>query len=387
MMKGVSVMENKITLETLMNRKDSDGLDNVKHESSVSPIQGNKLSAKQQARVEDLKKSIDLMDSQTTLMYGVTAQENISTFSDNILSQIRNKDSGYAGKLMSELLIKVQDAGIDQLEEQTENKFRFFKNTSRAVKRFIQRYGKIEAQIDHIQLELEQTRIQLLKDIHMFDGLYEKNLEYFQELEIYIIAGEEKIKELFETTLPELRTEANAKGDPLSAQLVKDFEDTVNRFEKRIHDLKLSKTMAIQTAPQIRLIQNNDKQLIDKIQTAILSTIPLWKSQIIIALGLHRQEAAQKMQRDVTNATNELLTQNAGLLKQNSIQTARESERGIVDLETLKKVNSDLIAIIEETLKIQQEGRTARQNAELELTAMEEQLKHALLNNIRRSNS
>lgn len=380
-------MENKITLETLMNRKDSDGLDNVKHESSVSPIQGNKLSAKQQARVEDLKKSIDLMDSQTTLMYGVTAQENISTFSDNILSQIRNKDSGYAGKLMSELLIKVQDAGIDQLEEQTENKFRFFKNTSRAVKRFIQRYGKIEAQIDHIQLELEQTRIQLLKDIHMFDGLYEKNLEYFQELEIYIIAGEEKIKELFETTLPELRTEANAKGDPLSAQLVKDFEDTVNRFEKRIHDLKLSKTMAIQTAPQIRLIQNNDKQLIDKIQTAILSTIPLWKSQIIIALGLHRQEAAQKMQRDVTNATNELLTQNAGLLKQNSIQTARESERGIVDLETLKKVNSDLIAIIEETLKIQQEGRTARQNAELELTAMEEQLKHALLNNIRRSNS
>ena len=363
-------MENKITLETLMNRKDSDGLDNVKHESSVSPIQGNKLSAKQQARVEDLKKSIDLMDSQTTLMYGVTAQENISTFSDNILSQIRNKDSGYAGKLMSELLIKVQDAGIDQLEEQTENKFRFFKNTSRAVKRFIQRYGKIEAQIDHIQLELEQTRIQLLKDIHMFDGLYEKNLEYFQELEIYIIAGEEKIKELFETTLPELRTEANAKGDPLSAQLVKDFEDTVNRFEKRIHDLKLSKTMAIQTAPQIRLIQNNDKQLIDKIQTAILSTIPLWKSQIIIALGLHRQEAAQKMQRDVTNATNELLTQNAGLLKQNSIQTARESERGIVDLETLKKVNSDLIAIIEETLKIQQEGRTARQNAELELTAM-----------------
>ena len=380
-------MENKITLETLMNRKDSDGLDNVKHESSVSPIQGDKLSAKQQARVEDLKKSIDLMDSQTTLMYGVTAQENISTFSDNILSQIRNKDSGYAGKLMSELLIKVQDAGIDQLEEQTENKFRFFKNTSRAVKRFIQRYGKIEAQIDHIQLELEQTRIQLLKDIHMFDGLYEKNLEYFQELEIYIIAGEEKIKELFETTLPELRTEANAKGDPLSAQLVKDFEDTVNRFEKRIHDLKLSKTMAIQTAPQIRLIQNNDKQLIDKIQTAILSTIPLWKSQIIIALGLHRQEAAQKMQRDVTNATNELLTQNAGLLKQNSIQTARESERGIVDLETLKKVNSDLIAIIEETLKIQQEGRTARQNAELELTAMEEQLKHALLNNIRRSNS
>ena len=208
----------------------------------------------------------------------------------------------------------------------------------------------------------------------MFDGLYEKNLEYFRELQIYIAAGEEKLPELQETTLPQLRAEAAAKGDAMSAQVVRDFEDTVNRFEKKIHDLKLSKTVAIQTAPQIRLIQNNDKMLVDKIQTAILSTIPLWK-----ALGLHRQESVLKMQRSVSDATNTLLTKNTELLRQNSTEVARESERGIVDLQTLKKVNADLISTIEETIKIQQEGRAARQNAETELLSIEQKLKEALL--------
>ena len=204
-------------------------------------------------------------------------------------------------------------------------------------------------------------------------------LEYFRELQIYIAAGEEKLKELQETTLPQLHAEAAAKGDAMSAQVVRDFEDTVNRFEKKIHDLKLSKTVAIQTAPQIRLIQNNDKMLVDKIQTAILSTIPLWKSQIVIALGLHRQESVLKMQRSVSDATNTLLTKNAELLRQNSTEVAKESERSIVDLETLKKVNADLISTIEETIKIQQEGRAARQGAEAELLGIEQQLKQALL--------
>ena len=243
----------------------------------------------------------------------------------------------------------------------------------------MQRYEKLEVQIDHIEQQLEQARMQMLKDITMFDGLYEKNLEYFQELQIYIAAGEEKLKELREITLPKLHAEASAKGDPMSAQAVRDFEDTVNRFEKKIHDLKLSKTIAIQTAPQIRLIQNNDKMLVDKIQTAVLSTIPLWKSQIVIALGLHRQETVLQMQRSVTDATNTLLTKNAELLKQNSVDVARESERGIVDLETLKKVNTDLISTIEETIKIQQEGRAARQNAEAELAGIEQQLRKTLL--------
>lgn len=373
-------MTEEITLDTLMQAKGSTALQKQEPVDVQSiRTQVEVLTPVQRARVEELKNSINLMDSQTTIQYGVGAQRNISSFSDHILAQVRSKDSGYVGELMSELVLKVKDAGVDQLEDGPLDKIPFLKNASRAVKRFMQRYEKLEVQIDHIEQQLEQARMQMLKDITMFDGLYEKNLEYFQELQIYIAAGEEKLKELREITLPRLHAEASAKGDPMSAQAVRDFEDTVNRFEKKIHDLKLSKTVAIQTAPQIRLIQNNDKMLVDKIQTAILSTIPLWKSQIVIALGLHRQESVLKMQRSVSDATNTLLTKNAELLRQNSTEVARESERGIVDLETLKKVNADLISTIEETIKIQQEGRIARQNAEAELAGIEEQLKQTLL--------
>ena len=373
-------MAEEITLDTLMQAKGSTALQKQEPVDVQSiRTQVEDLTPVQRARVEELKNSINLMDSQTTIQYGVGAQRNISSFSDHILAQVRSKDSGYVGELMSELVLKVKDAGVDQLEDGPLDKIPFLKNASRAVKRFLQRYEKLEVQIDHIEQQLEQARMQMLKDITMFDGLYEKNLEYFQELQIYIAAGEEKLKELREITLPRLHTEASAKGDPMSAQAVRDFEDTVNRFEKKIHDLKLSKTIAIQTAPQIRLIQNNDKMLVDKIQTAVLSTIPLWKSQIVIALGLHRQESVLKMQRSVSDATNTLLTKNAELLKQNSVDVARESERGIVDLQTLKKVNADLISTIEETIKVQQEGRIARQNAEAELAGIEEQLKHTLL--------
>ena len=373
-------MTEEITLDTLMQAKGSTALQKQEPVDVQSiRTQVEVLTPVQRARVEELKNSINLMDSQTTIQYGVGAQRNISSFSDHILAQVRSKDSGYVGELMSELVLKVKDAGVDQLEDGPLDKIPFLKNASRAVKRFMQRYEKLEVQIDHIEQQLEQARMQMLKDITMFDGLYEKNLEYFQELQIYIAAGEEKLKELREITLPRLHAEASAKGDPMSAQAVRDFEDTVTRFEKKIHDLKLSKTIAIQTAPQIRLIQNNDKMLVDKIQTAVLSTIPLWKSQIVIALGLHRQESVLKMQRSVSDATNTLLTKNAELLKQNSVDVARESERGIVDLQTLKKVNADLISTIEETIKVQQEGRIARQNAEAELAGIEEQLKHTLL--------
>ena len=353
----------------------------VQKPASVEAVraQVEELSPEQKVRVEEVKNSIDLMDSQAVLQYGVGAQRNISSFSDNILTQVRSKDSGYVGELMSDLVLKVKEVDVDGLDEGFWDKIPFLKNASRAVKKFMQRYEKLEVQIDRIEQQLDQARMQMLKDITMFDGLYEKNLEYFRELQIYIAAGEEKLQELQETTLPQLRAEAAAKGDAMSAQVVRDFEDTVNRFEKKIHDLKLSKTVAIQTAPQIRLIQNNDKMLVDKIQTAILSTIPLWKSQIVIALGLHRQESVLKMQRSVSDATNTLLTKNAELLRQNSTEVARESERGIVDLETLKKVNADLISTIEETIKIQQEGRAARQNAETELLSIEQKLKEALL--------
>ena len=350
-------MADSITLDALMQSKGHTALQ-VQKPASVEAVraQVEELSPEQKARVEEVKNSIDLMDSQAALQYGVGAQRNISSFSDNILTQVRSKDSGYVGELMSDLVLKVKEVDVDGLDEGFWDKIPFLKNASRAVKKFMQRYEKLEVQIDRIEQQLDQARMQMLKDITMFDGLYEKNLEYFRELQIYIAAGEEKLQELQETTLPQLRAEAAAKGDAMSAQVVRDFEDTVNRFEKKIHDLKLSKTVAIQTAPQIRLIQNNDKMLVDKIQTAILSTIPLWKSQIVIALGLHRQESVLKMQRSVSDATNTLLTKNAELLRQNSTEVARESERGIVDLQTLKKVNADLISTIEETIKIQQEG-------------------------------
>ena len=373
-------MAEHITLDTLMQSSGHTALQ-VQEPASVEAVraQVEELSPEQRVRVEEVKNSIDLIDSQAVLQYGVGAQRNISSFSDNILTQVRSKDSGYVGELMSDLVLKVKEVDVDGLDEGFLDKLPFLKNASRAVKKFMQRYEKLEVQIDRIEQQLDQARMQMLKDITMFDGLYEKNLEYFRELQIYIAAGEEKLKELQEITLPQLHAEATAKGDAMSAQVVRDFEDTVNRFEKKIHDLKLSKTVAIQTAPQIRLIQNNDKMLVDKIQTAVLSTIPLWKSQIVIALGLHRQESVLKMQRSVSDATNTLLTKNAELLRQNSTEVARESERGIVDLETLKKVNADLISTIEETIKIQQEGRAARQNAETELLSIEQKLKEALL--------
>ena len=374
------MMAEHITLDALMQSSGHTALQ-VQEPASMETVraQVEELSPEQKARVEEVKNSIDLMDSQAALQYGVGAQRNISSFSDHILAQVRSKDSGYVGELMSDLVLKVKEVDVDGLDEGFLDKLPFLKNASRAVKKFMQRYEKLEVQIDRIEQQLDQARMQMLKDITMFDGLYEKNLEYFRELQIYIAAGEEKLKELQEITLPQLHAEATAKGDAMSAQVVRDFEDTVNRFEKKIHDLKLSKTVAIQTAPQIRLIQNNDKMLVDKIQTAILSTIPLWKSQIVIALGLHRQESVLKMQRSVSDATNTLLTKNAELLRQNSTEVARESERGIVDLQTLKKVNADLISTIEETIKIQQEGRAARQNAETELLSIEQKLKEALL--------
>lgn len=374
-------MANEITLETLL-QANGTAAPQPPTAASLETVrtQVETLSPEQRSRVEQIRDGINLMDTQTAIVYGVGAQRDIAGFSEQILTKVRNKDSGYVGELMSDLVIKVKEVGVDELDDGFLDKIPFINNAARALKKFIQRYEKLEVQIDQIEHELEQARMAMLKDITVFDGLFEKNLEYFRDLQVYIVAGEEKLAELRDQTISALRTEAQAKGDAMSAQVVRDFEDTVNRFEKKVHDLKLSKTIAIQTAPQIRLIQNNDKVLVDKIQTAILSTIPLWKSQIVIALGLERQKNVLELQRSVTDTTNELLTKNAELLRQNSVDVARESERGVVDLETLKKVNSDLITTIEETIKIQRQGREARLDAERELAGIEDQLKQTLLN-------
>lgn len=374
-------MAEQISLEALAQRKSMQPVPAAETENTAQlETQIEELTPEQRNRVNEIKESIDLMDSQAAIQYGVGAQRNISNFADNILTQIRSKDSGYVGDMMSELMIKVKDVGVDKLgEESFLDKLPILKDASRSLRKFMQRYETLEVQIDRIEGELDRARMELLKDIGMFDNLYEKNLDYFRELQVYITAGEEKISEIRRETIPALREQARAKGDPMSAQLVTDFEDTVNRFEKKVHDLKLSRTIALQTAPQIRLIQNNDKLLVDKIQTAVLNTIPLWKSQIVIALGLSRQKSALKMQREVSDSTNALLKKNAELLKQNTIDVAKESEKGIVDIETLKKVNTDLIETIEETIKIQQEGSAARRSAESELTGIENQLKAVLL--------
>ena len=327
-----------------------------------------------------IKENLDLMDSQACLQFGTAAQRSIAEFTDQILSQVRAKDSGYVGELLGELLAELKEVDVTDPgnDEGFLAKIPFLKNAKNKAEKLISRYEVLKVQVDRIEAKLEQARMEMLKDIGMFDMMYEKNLEYFRNLNLYIAAGEEKIEELQREELPRLRKEAADSGDPMAAQLVHDFEENAGRFEKKIHDLKLSRTIAIQTAPQIKLIQNNDKLLVDKIQTATLNTIPIWKSQIVIALGLGKQQKVLKLNQEISETTNELLARNAQLLKTNTVETAREAQRGVVDVETLKKTNQDLIETIRETLRIQQEGRKKRREAEAELTRLEDQLKEAL---------
>ena len=344
-------------------------------------MQAPAFTEEERKKIDEIKNSIDLTNSQAAVQYGVGAQRSLSEFADSVLGSVRSKDSGYVGELLTELVVNVKELDVSApgQDESLLDKLPFFKNARQSLRRLKERYAKVEVQIDRIEGELEKARMQMLKDIGLFDTMYQKNLEYFNELKLYIAAGEETVGEMRENTLPRLRAEAAASGEPMQAQLVSDFEDTVNRFEKKIHDLKLSKTIAIQTAPQIKLIQNNDKLLVDRIQTAILNTIPIWKGQIVIALGLQSQQKTLQLQKDIMDATNDLLTKNAELLKTNTIETAKASEEGIVELETLKNVNSQLISTIQETIKIQKEGREKRQAAEAELLRLEDELKAGLL--------
>ena len=352
--------------------------DEIKHVNYVTEV----LSVQERKRVDDIKNSIDLTDSQSSISYGLNAQQNIAEFSNNILGNIRAKDSGQVGELLSDLMAKVNGFSVDTANKKSSfiKKIPLIGSLVNNAQNFMEKYDKLSVQVDRIESQLDKARTAMLKDIVMFDTMYQKNLEYFKELQLYIKAGEEKVQEMQTLTIPKLRQEALASQNQMAVQVVNDFENAVNRFEKKIHDLKLSKTIAIQTAPQIRLIQNNDKILVDKVQTTILNTIPLWKSQIVIALGLSRQQKVLQMQREITDTTNELLRRNAEILKQNTLETARQTERGIVDIDTIKKVNDDLISTIEETIKIQQEGRQRRQMAEAELIQIEDRLKQTLLN-------
>lgn len=339
------------------------------------------ISPEERAQIVKIKDELDLTDSTAVLSYGAPAQKRIAEFSNNVLSQVRTKDSGQVGELLQGLVAQVKgynpeggSSGGSFLK-----KIPIVGSLVEKAEDVKEGYTKLSVQVDRIQGGLEQAKLKMMKDIALFDNLYEQNLEYFKNLQLYIQAGEEKLKEMQEVTLPKLRAQAQASGDPMAVQVVADFEGSVQRFEKKVHDLKVSKTIAIQTAPQIRLIQNNDKALVDRVQTAIYNTIPLWKNQMVIALGLKAQQDTLRLQQAVTNTTNELLKRNAELLKQNTVEVAKENERSIVDVETVREVNDKLISTIEETLRIQQEGRQKRAAAEQELVQIEGRLRDTLL--------
>ena len=350
------------------------------HEVTHFNAQVENLTPEERQQVDTIKDSIDLVNSNAIVQYGSGAQKNIANFSDSVLSTVKSTDPAVAGDLLNDLVKRVK-----AFEDENDEDKGFFASLPVVGSLFkkgealTQSYTTLAAQIDKIQAGLDSQKMTLMKDIAMFDGLYDKNLEYFKQLQLYIQAGEEKIQELNQTTIPKLEAQAQVSDNPMAVQVVQDFKDAVSRFEKKVHDLKISKTIAIQTAPQIRIIQNNDKILVDRIQSAIYNTIPLWKNQMVLALGLGRQKEALEMQQAVSNTTNELLKRNAAMLKQNSHDTAVENERAIVDIETVKQVNEDLISTIEDTLRIQQEGRQKRQAAEAELVQIEDRLREALL--------
>jgi uncharacterized protein YaaN involved in tellurite resistance len=339
----------------------------------------SKFSSEELAKVESIKKQINLEDSQAVITYGVGAQRDISTFADSILKEIRNKDSGYVGKVLSDLVMKVREVDVDSIGKESNFITRFFANAFNSVKRFILRYEKISVQIEKIVDELDNARMQMLRDITLLDTMYSKNLEYMKNLNLYIAAGQSKLEELQANLLPALKATAEQTQNSEDIQKYNDFTQFLNRFEKKIYDLKLSRVISIQTSPQIRLIQNGDQALVEKIQSSILNTIPLWKNQMVIAITLLRQKKSLELQKEVTKTTNDLLTRNSELLKTSTLEIAKEAERGIVEIDTLKKVNSDLISTIEETLKIQSEGKSKRQQAEMELVKIEGELKAKLL--------
>jgi uncharacterized protein YaaN involved in tellurite resistance len=328
-----------------------------------------------------LAEQIDPRNHQSIILYGTQAQSKLLNFSHSMLDHVQNKDVGEIGDILSELMSKLEQVNPDELQPEKRNLFsKLFGKISSSVNEVLSKYQKTGAQIDRISVKLDHCKKALMTDNMMLEQLYEKNKEYFQALNIYIAAGEVKIEELQTKTIPELKRKAEASQDQMDFQDVNDMMQFADRLDKRMYDLKLSRQITTQSAPQIRLIQNTNQALVEKIQSSIMTAIPLWKNQIAIALTLIRQRSAVEAQKQVSKTTNDLLLKNAEMLKTNTIETAKENERGIVDIETLKKTQENLVTTLEETLRIQSEGRTKRHQAEQELISMENELKQKLLN-------
>ncbi|TCS81193.1 uncharacterized protein YaaN involved in tellurite resistance [Muricomes intestini] len=333
------------------------------------------LSEAEKQAVDTFASQIDLTNSAVILQYGAGTQKKMADFSEKALENVRTKDLGEAGALLSGV---VQE--LKSFDEEDEKGFLgIFKRTSNKISAMKAKYAKAETNINQICKVLENHQVQLLKDIAILDKMYEMNLTYFKELSMYILAGKKKLQEIRSTKLPELLAKAQQSSLPEDAQAARDLDSMCGRFEKKIHDLELTRTISIQTAPQIRLVQGNDTLMVEKIQSTVVNTIPLWKSQMVLALGVEHSAQAAAAQREVTDMTNELLKKNAEKLKVATIETAKESERGIVDIETLKSTNESLISTLDEVLHIQQEGRQKRQEAEKEMIRLESDLKQKLL--------
>ena len=346
-------------------------------QTPVEKLDISSLSPAEQAAVRDFSEKIDIKNTDQVMNYGSAAQKNISEFSDAALSSVKTKDLGECGDMLSELVVELKGLNFD--EEEKKGFLGLFKKASQTIAEKKAQFDKAEVNVDKIVEELEKHEITLMKDISMMDKMYEKNEEYMKELTMYILAGKLKIEHLRNVELPEYVAKAKETGLPEDAQAANDFANLIGRFEKKIHDLELTRTISVQMAPQIRMVQNNDSLMAEKIRSSIVNTIPLWKNQMVLALSLYHSEQAMQAQRNVTDVTNELLMKNAKALHQGSVNVAKESERGIVDMETLKQTNLELIATLDEVRQIQDDGRARRAQAEDELARIEGELKDKLL--------
>lgn len=349
----------------------------VKKEEPAKPeMDDSILSEEERKIVDDFARQIDIRNSAAILQYGAGTQKKMADFSEDALEKVRTKDLGEVGDLLENVVTELKNFDA---EEERKGIMGFFKKGANKLEAMKNKYSKAEANVNKIVETLEKHQIQLMKDAAIMDKMYALNLNYFKELSMYILAGKKKLEEIRSTELPQLMAKAQASGLPEDAQAAKDLDSLCERFEKKIHDLELTRMIAVQTAPQIRLVQGNDTLMAEKIQSTIVNTIPLWKSQMVIALGVAHSTEAAKAQREVTDMTNALLQKNAQTLKMATIEAAKESERGIVDIETLQKTNESLISTFDEVMNIQREGREKRRVAEAEMYRLEGELKQKLL--------
>ena len=367
----------ELTLETAIPTPAAPAPEPAKKEADPVEMDERLLTEEEKKAVEEFSKKIDIGDSNLVLQYGAAAQKNIASFSESALNSVRTKDLGEIGKSLSDLVVELK--GFGQEEDEKKGLFGLFKKSGNKIESLKAQYSKVETNVDRIAHELEQHQVTLLKDVAMFDQMYELNLKYYKELTMYILAGKKRLAAVRAGELEELRKQAEASGAQEDAQRYNDMVQMCERFEKKLHDLELTRMISIQMGPQTRLLQNNDTLMVEKIQSSLVNTIPLWKSQMVLALGMEHSRQSTAAQSAVTEMTNELLKKNADMLKTGTIATAKEAERSIVDIETLKHTNEQLISTLDEVLNIQRDGAAKRKAAEVELGKIEGELKQKLM--------